>query len=102
MANYITKIDGNGYPIEQAIGTLKKVEVPTDVIGEFNVEVPKGSYGFGVKRCDSLIEAELKINEGDFFPIDEGDGYSPFVNIQTVKIKINYAGTSPVVLIFTV
>jgi hypothetical protein len=99
---YIAKIDPNGRQINEAINSLKRVDVPTDaVLTNYSVSVPFGAYGVTVKK--SPFEFEMKINDNDSIPVDIGDYWSPFAaGIDTITITTTQTGTEPIVLVFIV
>jgi hypothetical protein len=99
---YIAKIDPNGRHINEAIGKLKRVNVSTSAtLTNFSVTVPDSAYGVMVKKTP--FEFDMKINDNDSIPVNEGDYWSPFVDgINTLTITTTQSGSDNIVLVFIV
>ncbi|MGM0846877.1 MAG: hypothetical protein ACQEUT_18115 [Bacillota bacterium] len=95
---YAIKLDANNRPVAEGIDALTPVTVSAATTGKVQVTVPKGSFSFAIKR--SPVDATISVNGSDHFPIDEGDQFGNFIELQTIEVDVKATSSENIVLLF--
>jgi hypothetical protein len=66
--------------------------------GDHVVTVPFGAFSVNIIKCSAVIE--VSFNGGDFIPMGEGASLEPFVDLESVTVKVTTASPTPTTIVF--